>query len=66
LMKNLWDAVPTAKQGAYAATSAELKEHLLPRLRAGDAVMIKGSLGSKMGLVVDGLRKQFPAVKKDI
>jgi UDP-N-acetylmuramoyl-tripeptide--D-alanyl-D-alanine ligase len=66
LMRNLWDAVPAAKQGAYAATSAELPGHLLPRLRAGDAVMIKGSLGSKMGLVVEALRKQFTAVKKDI
>jgi UDP-N-acetylmuramoyl-tripeptide--D-alanyl-D-alanine ligase len=66
LMQNLWDAVPSSKQGAYAATSAELKDHLLSHLRAGDAVMIKGSLGSKMGLVVEALRKQFTAVKKDI
>jgi UDP-N-acetylmuramoyl-tripeptide--D-alanyl-D-alanine ligase len=65
LMRNLWDAVPVAKRGAYAATSAELNEHLLSQLRAGDAVMVKGSLGSKMGLVVEALRKQFTAVKKD-
>lgn len=66
LMRNLWDVVPAAKQGAYAATSAELKDQLLSHLRAGDAVMIKGSLGSKMGLIVDALRKQFMAVKRDI
>ena len=66
LMRNLWDVVPAAKQGAYAATSAELKDQLLSHLRAGDAVMIKGSLGSKMGLIVDALRKQFTAVKRDI
>lgn len=66
LMRNLWDAVPMVKHGAYAASSAELTAQLLPQLRAGDAVMIKGSLGSKMGLVVEALRKQFTAVKKDI
>jgi UDP-N-acetylmuramoyl-tripeptide--D-alanyl-D-alanine ligase len=66
LMQNLWNAVPAARQGAYAATSAELSLQLLPRLQAGDAVMIKGSLGSKMGLIVEALRKQFTAVKKDI
>ena len=27
------------------------------RLRAGDAVLVKGSLGSKMRLVVDALEK---------
>jgi UDP-N-acetylmuramoyl-tripeptide--D-alanyl-D-alanine ligase len=66
LMQNLWDAVPASKQGAYAATSAELKDVVVSHVRAGDAVMIKGSLGSKMGLVVEAMRKQFTAVKKDI
>lgn len=65
LMRNLWDAVPTAKQGAYAATSLELRHQLLAQLHAGDVVMIKGSLGSKMGLVVEALREKFTAVKKD-
>ena len=65
LMRNLWDAVPTAKQGAYAASSLELRHQLLAQLHAGDVVMIKGSLGSKMGLVVEALREKFTAVKKD-
>jgi len=65
LMRNLWDAVPTAKQGAYAASSLELRHQLLAQLHAGDIVMIKGSLGSKMGLVVEALREKFTAVKKD-
>ena len=65
LMRNLWDAVPTAKRGAYAATSLELRHQLLAQLHAGDVVMIKGSLGSKMGLVVEALREKFTAVKKD-
>ena len=65
LMRHLWDALPNAKRGAYALTSAELNVPLLAQVRAGDAVMIKGSLGSKMGLVVEQLRKQFPAANKD-
>jgi UDP-N-acetylmuramoyl-tripeptide--D-alanyl-D-alanine ligase len=30
-------------------------------LRAGDAVMVKGSLGSKMGPIVKSLTRQFPS-----
>ncbi len=65
LMQNLWDALPKSKQGAYATTSSELNDLLLARLRSGDAVMIKGSLGSKMGLVVEALHNQFPTATKD-
>jgi 16S rRNA (adenine1518-N6/adenine1519-N6)-dimethyltransferase len=33
----------------------------LAAVRAGDAVMIKGSLGSKMGPIVKALIRQFPS-----
>jgi UDP-N-acetylmuramoyl-tripeptide--D-alanyl-D-alanine ligase len=65
LMRHLWDALPKTKQGAYARSSSELNDQLLGQLRAGDAVMVKGSLGSKMGLVVEALRKKFAVVEKD-
>lgn len=65
LMRNLWDVLPASRQGAYALTSGELNEPLLAQIRADDAVMVKGSLGSKMGLVVEALRKQFSAANKD-
>ncbi len=65
LMQNLWEKLPAAKHGTYAATSTELKDQLLAQLRAGDAVMIKGSHGSKMWLVVEALHKKFPTVTKD-
>jgi UDP-N-acetylmuramoyl-tripeptide--D-alanyl-D-alanine ligase len=42
-------------------TSAALEAELLRVLRAGDAVMVKGSLGSKMGPVVKSLMRQFPS-----
>ncbi len=65
LMRHLWDALPKTKRGAYARSSSELNDQLLGQLRAGDAVMVKGSLGSKMGLVVEALRKKFAVVEKD-
>ena len=65
LMKNLWEAMPAAKRGAYAVSALELKDVLLPHLKAGDAVMIKGSNGSKMGLLVDALRAKFKSAQKE-
>jgi UDP-N-acetylmuramoyl-tripeptide--D-alanyl-D-alanine ligase len=65
MMKHLWDAVPTSRQAAYAETSAALFETLVRDLTPGDSVVIKGSLGSKMGPLVEALRKQFPPEKKE-
>jgi len=58
-MKALFDAVTPARQGRYAETSADLVEPLLGEVRAGDVIMIKGSLGSRMGPVVEALRSRF-------
>jgi UDP-N-acetylmuramoyl-tripeptide--D-alanyl-D-alanine ligase len=65
LMGHLWERIPLSRRGAHAATSAELTPALLGDLRAGDVVMIKGSLGSKMGPVVEAIRARFAAVPKD-
>jgi len=56
-MKNLFDAVPNARRGVYAATSEELKKSLLHSVRANDVVVVKGSLGSRMGLLVTALQE---------
>jgi UDP-N-acetylmuramoyl-tripeptide--D-alanyl-D-alanine ligase len=56
-MKVLFDAVPAPIRGAHAPDSAALAAILAAELRAGDAVLVKGSLGSKMRLVVDALEK---------
>jgi UDP-N-acetylmuramoyl-tripeptide--D-alanyl-D-alanine ligase len=61
LYRGLWEALPSARRGGYAGTSAELESDVLGALRAGDAVMIKGSLGSKMGPIVKALSRQFSA-----
>ena len=65
LMAHLWEKTPADRRGAYATTSAELKDSLLAGLRAGDAVMIKGSLGSRMGPLVEAVKERFAPVNRD-
>jgi UDP-N-acetylmuramoyl-tripeptide--D-alanyl-D-alanine ligase len=60
LMRNLWDALSAGKRGGYAETSAGLESQAVGAIRAGDAIMIKGSLGSKMKTIVNALEKRFP------
>jgi UDP-N-acetylmuramoyl-tripeptide--D-alanyl-D-alanine ligase len=55
LMRHLHDALPHAKRGAHVADSAALAPILAGSLRPGDAVLVKGSLGSRMALVVAAL-----------
>jgi UDP-N-acetylmuramoyl-tripeptide--D-alanyl-D-alanine ligase len=56
-MQALWDALPATRRGAYGATSAELAPQILAALRPGDTVLVKGSLGSRMSVIVDALKK---------
>jgi UDP-N-acetylmuramoyl-tripeptide--D-alanyl-D-alanine ligase len=65
LMANLWDRVPGERRGAYAATSEALRDALLAGLRPGDVVMIKGSLGSRMGPLVEAIRAAYPPLSKE-
>ena len=58
-MEALWEALPPERRGGYAKTSAALEPVLLGDIHAGDAVMVKGSLGSKMGLIVAALMRKF-------
>jgi UDP-N-acetylmuramoyl-tripeptide--D-alanyl-D-alanine ligase len=60
LMRSLWEAIPAARRGGHAETSAALEASVIAALGAGDAVMVKGSLGSKMGSIVKALERQFP------
>lgn len=66
LMKHLWAVMPDQRRGAHAATSAELKDILIKALRPDDVVMVKGSLGSRMGVLTDAIRAHFEIVKKEI
>ncbi len=60
LMRNLWDALSTGKRGGYADGADTLESQVVGAIRAGDAIMVKGSLGSKMKTIVNGLEKRFP------
>ena len=60
LMRALWEALPSNRRGGYAVTAAELEPSVLAAIRDGDVVMVKGSLGSKMGPIVKALERQFP------
>jgi UDP-N-acetylmuramoyl-tripeptide--D-alanyl-D-alanine ligase len=60
LMRHLFDAVPGAKRGAHAPDSAALAPLVADAVRPGDAVLVKGSLGSRMRLVVQRLEGLQP------
>ena len=60
LMHALWEALPSRARGGYAETAEGLEPAVLAAIREGDAVMVKGSLGSKMGPLVKALERQFP------
>jgi UDP-N-acetylmuramoyl-tripeptide--D-alanyl-D-alanine ligase len=60
LMHALWDALPANRRGGYAEDSAALEAQVLPAIRAGDVVMVKGSLGSRMAPIVKALQRAYP------
>jgi len=59
LMRALWEALPSERRGGYAESSGALESQLLAAVRPGDALMIKGSLGSKMGPIVKALMRRY-------
>lgn len=54
-MRALWDELPQSRRGAYAPTSRELAADVARALHVGDVVLVKGSFGSRMALVLDAL-----------
>ena len=60
-MMHLWQKLPASMRGAYAERSAGLCDELASQITPGDVVMIKGSLGSRMAVIVDALKETFPA-----
>jgi UDP-N-acetylmuramoyl-tripeptide--D-alanyl-D-alanine ligase len=55
-MKALWEALPPKRRGAYAENSAALLPQVLAALKSGDTVLVKGSNGARMSVIVDALR----------
>lgn len=64
-MKKLYENLPANQRGEHKETSDDLAQIVPDVLTPGDVVMVKGSLGSKMGLVVEALRA-FPNKFKNI
>ncbi len=54
-MKFLYDVMPEEQRGGYAADSAALAPMAAAAVRAGDTVLVKGSLGSRMRAVVNAI-----------
>lgn len=61
-MTHLWDALPRHLRGSYAETSEALLGAVKDAIGSGDVVMVKGSAGSRMGLIVDALLDAFPRI----
>lgn len=60
-MVALWQALPQNIRGGYAETSSALAPELVRHLRAGDVVLVKGSFGIKMSVIIDALKARQAA-----
>ncbi len=56
-MRTLYQALPPRLRGQWAASAAELAVQARSLIDAGDVVLVKGSKGIKVSLVVDAFRK---------
>ena len=52
-------------RGAHAPDSAALSPQVGAAVRRGDVVLVKGSLGSRMGLIVEALRGSSAAASRN-
>jgi UDP-N-acetylmuramoyl-tripeptide--D-alanyl-D-alanine ligase len=55
LMRNLFDVVPEPLRGAHAANSVALAPIVAAAVARGDAILVKGSLGSGMKRVIEAI-----------
>jgi UDP-N-acetylmuramoyl-tripeptide--D-alanyl-D-alanine ligase len=59
LMKNLFDALPQDRRGAWREIAAELEESVLAAVRPGDLILVKGSNASRMSAIVAALKSRY-------
>jgi UDP-N-acetylmuramoyl-tripeptide--D-alanyl-D-alanine ligase len=52
LMRHLFDAVPASQRGGHAGDAAALAPLVVTQVAGGDAILVKGSLGSRMKTIV--------------
>jgi UDP-N-acetylmuramoyl-tripeptide--D-alanyl-D-alanine ligase len=63
-MEHLYKILPKDLQGAWAPDSTSLLPHVSAALKQGDVVLVKGSLGSRMKVIVDGLTANAVVAEK--
>ena len=56
-MRALYDALPLGQRGEWFETAAEMAGKVGRLVDAGDIAMVKGSLGSKVGQVVEAIKR---------
>ena len=56
-MRALYEVLPPRQRGQWVATAQELAVQARSLIDAGDVVLVKGSKGTKVSLLVDALRK---------
>ena len=54
-MRARWEKLAPSQRGVHRPDSAALAGEVAAALRAGDVIAVKGSLGSKMKVVVDAI-----------
>jgi UDP-N-acetylmuramoyl-tripeptide--D-alanyl-D-alanine ligase len=55
-MRALFEALPPSRRGSWGETSSEIAPEIVRAVRAGDEVLIKGSLGSRMAVILEALK----------
>lgn len=61
LMTGLAEALPAGIEVRYAETAAGNQAPLLAEIGAGDVIMVKGSLGSRLGPLVAAAKRRYAA-----
>ncbi len=56
-MQHLWNALPEENRGEWVAEAAQILPKVASLVDAGDVVLVKGSKGSKVSILVDAIRK---------
>jgi len=55
-MQSLWQVLPLAVRGFYSEQSSELAPEIMSTVQKGDVILVKGSFGSRMSVIIDALR----------
>jgi UDP-N-acetylmuramoyl-tripeptide--D-alanyl-D-alanine ligase len=65
-MRHLHEALDEARRGMWLETADEMVARVRKLVHSGDIVLVKGSKGAKVSLVVDALRKMgHPALQTE-